>query len=174
MILHGSNFPVESIYLQFNKPTRAGLMDGLWRESAAAGASLELGSTSFDESSLTLRPLLRTQLPQLNKTTTHKASNHGHRQVHRRRLPRRSGRQRRHSSRSAPPALLRRNCRLRAQLAGYRPREFYLQHSNESRSQHLDTNSANDMSGVDQASMCSMRLLFSDIKLHWHCFRPIN
>ena len=108
------------------------------------------------------------------KTTTHKTSNHGHRQVHRRRLPRRSGRQRRHSSRSAPPALLRRNCRLRAQLAGYRPREFYLQHGNESRSQHLDTNSANDMSGVKQASMCSMRLLFSDIKLHWHCFRPIN
>lgn len=63
------------------------------------------------------------------------------------------------------------------EIAGYEPNSqvtdhvsFYLQHSNERRSQHLDTNSANDMSGVEQAGMCYMRLLFSDIKLHWHCF----
>ena len=50
-------------------------------------------------------------------------NNHGHHQVHRRRLPRRTGRQRRHPPRS-PPAVLRKDRRLRAQLAGYRSREL--------------------------------------------------
>lgn len=50
-------------------------------------------------------------------------NNHGHHQVHRRRLPRRTGRQRRHPPRS-PPALLPTDRRLRAQLAGYRSREL--------------------------------------------------
>ena len=50
-------------------------------------------------------------------------NNHVHHQVHRRRLPRRTGRQRRHPPRS-PPALLPTDRRLRAQLAGYRSREL--------------------------------------------------
>ena len=117
---------IRKISLCLSCCTRALHENGLWRE-VCIGASLEPPDRRIFPQS-TLHPYARS-CHNSTKTNIHKAISHGHRQVHRRRLPRRSGRQRRHSSRSAaaaaPPALLRRNCRLRAQLASYRSREFY-------------------------------------------------